>query len=249
MNEPPANQVRAGQIANQAIKLGQELCRKTIDGEYLDKEIEQFILDEGGEPALKGYHPGFASKPYEWTTCIAVDNEVVHGVPVKLIDPSHLITIDLVVKYGDMHADTARTFTYSDDPLKQQFVKVSSLIFEIAKDTIMPRQPISLFGTMVQQCAEQQGYAVVKEYCGHGIGKTIHADPQILNYHTPLTEVFQVGRSYAVEPVLAIESIYSLRHHLDDGFTVIADCLVSHFEDTIFISDNGAINLTGNNHE
>jgi methionyl aminopeptidase len=249
MQSPPDEQITAGRIAQGAVALAKELCSSAMDGSKLDAIVEEYIRDEGGEPALKGYHPKFASKPYEWTTCIAVDNEVVHGVPVKPLDPNHLITIDLVVRYKDWHADTARTFTYSDDPLKQQFVKASSLIFEMAKDAITPRQPISLFGTMVQQCAEQQGYAVIKEYCGHGIGKAIHTDPQILNYYAPSTEVFQIGQAYAVEPILAIESTYSLKHHPNDGFTVIANRLVTHNEDTIFISDSGAINLTGNNHE
>ena len=246
MHEPPEEQVTAGKIARGAIGLAKELCTTTIDGKRLDLLVEEFIRDEGGEPALKGYHPTFALKPYEYTTCIGIDNDVVHGVPIKLLGPAHMITIDLVVRYKGWHADTARTFHYGDKPDKKQFVEASSMIFEMAKDAVMPEQPINLFGMMVQRCAEAQGYGVIKEYCGHGIGKTIHSDPQVLNYHTPSTEVFQVGRAYAVEPVLAINPTYELQHHQRDGFTVFADCLVSHNEDTIFISDSGAINLTGN---
>ena len=70
MQSPPNEQVRAGEIAQGAIQLAQELCRDTIDGKRLDREIEQYIRDEGGEPALKGYHPAFAQKPYEYTICL-----------------------------------------------------------------------------------------------------------------------------------------------------------------------------------
>lgn len=244
MQTPPCEQVRAGEIARDAIKLGQELCTRLIDGKRLDKEIEEFIRDAGGEPALKGYHPAFALKPYEWTTCLGVDNDVVHGVPLKLLGLNSVVTIDLVVKYKGWHADTARTFTYSDDPTKKQFVEASSMIFEMGKDAIWPEQSISLFGTMIERGAQMQGYGVIKEYCGHGIGKAIHTDPQVLNYHTPTTEVFQIGRSYAVEPVLAIEPTYELDHNKSDGFTVTANCLVSHFEDTLFIANDKVINLT-----
>ncbi|MHA2063518.1 MAG: M24 family metallopeptidase [Candidatus Thorarchaeota archaeon] len=245
MQTPPCEQVRAGEIARDALKLGHELCASLVDGKRLDKEIEEFIRDQGGEPALKGYHPSFALKPYEWTTCLSVDNGVVHGVPIKLLGPRSIITIDLVVRYQGWHADTARTFTHSDDPIKKQFVEASSMIFEMAKDAIWPEQSIGLFGTMIERGAQMQNYGVVKEYCGHGIGKAIHIDPQVLNYHTSTAEVFQVGRSYAVEPVLAIKPTYTLHHDTSDGFTVTANCLVTHNEDTIFIGAGGIINLTG----
>ena len=243
MQSPPNEQVRAGQIARGAILLAKELCRTALDGVRLDKEVEQYIRDEGGEPALKGYHPAFAQKPYEWTICLGIDKDVVHGVPIKTLGSSKLITVDLVVRYKGWHADTARTFTYSDDPVKRQFADVSKVIFDHAKDSIIPNQMISLFGTTVYQGAQIQGYEVVKECCGHG--RTIHTEPQVLNYPTFTPEVFQVGRSYAVEPVLAI-SPYKLHQHPYDGFSVLADCLVSHNEDTIFIGTNGVVNLTGN---
>ena len=245
MQSPPSEQVRAGEIARGAIQLAKELCSKVIDGVRLDREVEQYIRDEGGEPALKGYHPAFSLKPYEHTICLGIDQDVVHGVPIKLIGPSHLVTVDLVVRYKGWNADTARTFTYSDDPIKKQFADLSKAIFDSSLQVIGAQNKIDFFGTMVEEGAKIQDYQVVKEYCGHGIGKAIHSDPQVLNYHTSSEEVFQAGRSYAVEPVLAIKP-YVLRHHSYDGFTVQADCLVSHNEDTLFVGEHGVINLTGN---
>ena len=245
MQSPPNEQVRAGQIARGAIQLAKELCREAIDGVRLDREIETYIRDEGGEPALKGYHPSFALKPYEHTICLGIDEDVVHGVPIKTVGLSHLVTVDLVVRYKGWNADTARTFTYSNDPIKQQFADISKAIFDNALQAIIPQQTISLFGGAVYAGAKLQGYEVVREYCGHGIGKAIHTDPQVLNYPTSTKEVFQAGRSYAVEPVLAVKP-YVLRHHQYDGFTVQADCLVTHNEDTIFVGTHGVVNLTGN---
>jgi methionyl aminopeptidase len=245
MNLPPSEQVRAGEIARGAIQLAKELCKNTIYGVRLDREVEQYIRDEGGEPALKGYHPAFSIKPYEHTICLGVDKDVVHGVPTKLVCPNHLVTIDLVVGHKNWYADTARTFTHSDDPVKRKFAEMSMTIFESSLQVIQAQNKVDFFGTMVESGAKIQNYQVVKEYCGHGIGKAIHADPQVLNYHTSSEEVFQAGQSYAVEPVLAIKP-YVLRHHPHDGFTVQANCLVSHNEDTIFVGERGAINLTGN---
>lgn len=246
MQEPPNEQIIAGKIARGAIQLAKKLCNSDInlDGLRLDSELETYIRDKGGEPALKGYHPAFADRPYKWTICLGVNNDVVHGVPDKIISRDDLITVDLVVKYQGWYVDTARTFTYSDDIIKQQFVKASRMIFEIAKDVVMPEQPMALFGTMVERGAQIQGYSVIKDYSGHGIGRTIHAAPQVPSYYTPNTGTFQVGRSYAIEPVLAIESSYKLQHNEHDGFSVSANCLSSHFEDTIFISKKGTVNLT-----
>ncbi len=244
-DSPPDEQVRAGQIAGDAIRLGKELCQGTIDAKRLDLEIESFIRDSGGEPALKGYHPSFAIKPYEWTTCIAIDNEAVHGVPSKLIGKDHIVTIDLVVRYKGWNADTARTFTNSDDTVKMAFVKKSDYLFDLAVSVIEPTVPLALFGECVETCAKMFRMGVIKEYCGHGIGKDIHASPQVLNYYTTATEVFQVGQAYAVEPVLSINPTYRLSHSSHDGFTVTANCLTSHNEDTLFIGRNGVINLTG----
>lgn len=249
MIAPPDEQVRAGQIASKAIRLARELCSSPIDGIQLDKEIETFILDEGGRPALKGYHPYFAPKPYEWTICLAIDNDVVHGVPLKMVRPSQLITVDLVVEYKGWHADTARTFTINGNATFERFANVSRAIFRSALEMILPQQPIELYGIAVNSACLAQGYSVVKEYCGHGIGRVIHAEPQVVNYPIRSKEVFKVGKAYAVEPVIAMKSIYKLDHSSNDGFSVRADCLVSHNEDTVFISNRGVINLTGGNDE
>lgn len=246
LQSPPNEQVRAGQIARGAIELARGLCEKAIDGVRLDRTIEEYIRDQGGEPALKGYHPSFATTPYRWTICLSLDEDVVHGVPVKLVGPSRLITVDLVVSYKGWHADTARTFTISDDLVKRKFAAYSTMIFESAIDMIMPGQSINLYSTVVENGAKLNGYSVINEYCGHGIGEQIHDSPQVLNTTHPKQGVFQVGQSYAVEPVLAIQDHYSLKHEPNDGFSVRADCLTSHNEDTVFVGPNGIVNLTGN---
>ena len=244
MQQPPNEQVRAGEIARDAIDCAKELCQQPIEGKQLDKEIEMFIRDSGGKPALKGYHPSFSVKPYEWTICLSLDQDVVHGIPLKPVYPNDMITVDLVVEYEGWHADTARTFTYSDCQIKQRFIGISDVIFSFVMTCVTPHQDISFVGKAVEMCAKVRNYGIIREYCGHGIGQSIHSSPQIPNYFHPGKELFEVGKSYAVEPVIAINPNYSLSHN-DDGFTVSADCLVSHNEDTLFIGADKVINLTG----
>jgi methionyl aminopeptidase len=244
MLSPPNEQVRAGQIVRGAIALGRSLCTKPIDGEVLDREIETFIRDEGGVPALKGYVPPFTDAEYKHTICLSLNEEAVHGVPVKQVSPDDLISIDLVVGVGGWFADSARTFTYSQDINKVQMVLRSFLIFRASQAAIMPNQFMSLFGMSIDIAAKHVGYAPVEEYCGHGIGQVIHASPQILNYQNSKPDLFHVGRAYAVEPVMAERRDYKLAHDHPDGWTVRADCLTSHNEDTIFVCQNGIVNLT-----
>lgn len=245
LQSPPNEQVRAGQIARDAIVLARELCANAIDGARLDREIEAFIRDEGGVPALKGYRPAFAQKPYQWTICLGVDNDVVHGVPLKPVGREALVTVDLVVEYGGWYADTARTFyTGTKHPQKKKFVEASWAIFESALEMILPEQAINLYSMVVEQGAKLNGYSVVNEYCGHGIGQGIHLPPQILNKPHPTQQQFKAGQAYAVEPVIACKSRYALVHNERDGFSVGADCLVSHNEDTVFVGPHRIVNLT-----
>jgi methionyl aminopeptidase len=249
MLSPPNEQCRAGEIVRGAITLGRLLCREPIDGAVLDKEIETFIRDEGGVPALKGYNPPFSEREYEHTICLSLNNEVVHGVPARPVTPDDIISIDLVVGYQDWFADSARTFTHSSDTKKVRLVNASQVIFVGAQAAILPNQPMSLFGASVEIASQYVGYAPIREYCGHGIGQGIHMEPQILNYSHNGSDLFQVGRSYAVEPVLASRKTYVVKHDHPDGWTVYANCLTSHNEDTVFVSSNGIINLTGDNNE
>lgn len=243
---PPDEQVEAGKIAAGAIALGKELCRTAIDGIRLDDALETYIRDMGGEPALKGYHPPFSAKPYEHSICLSLDNEAVHGPPMKLVGPSRLITIDLVVLYKGWHADTARTFTWSEDVEKTRFVGTSTAIHVGALAAIIQGQPIDLYGATIDMVSNQAGLGVLKQYCGHGIGEKIHMEPQVLNYAGNNGARFEMGKAYAVEPILASKKDFKLIEH-SDGWTVSADCFTSHNEDTVFIGTDGITNLTGEN--
>lgn len=248
MHSPPDEQVEAGKIAAGAVELGRELCRCPIDGAILDQYLETYIRDHGGRPALKGYKPPFTDLTYEHTICLALDNQVVHGVPVSLVSPARVITIDLVVEYGGWYADTARTFTYEAGEPARTFVLASQALFRGAQAAIIQDQPIALFGATIESIARQTGMGVIGEYCGHGISQEIHTPPQVLNYGTPGGDRFEVGKSYAVEPVLAYNPSYKLETD-KDGWTISADCLASHNEDTIFVGQDEIVNLTRESNE
>jgi len=243
METPSTEQIIAGSLVRDAIKFGIELCKKPITGTQLDKQIEEFIKDNSGVPVLKGYKPPFTDKTYQHTICLSRNNEAVHGVPNELNVAEDLITIDLVVGYKGWHADSARTFTYSSDLAKKAMVEKIQAVHNNSLSVIFPNASLNYYADYCQRIAAICRVGIVKEFCGHGIGRGIHEDPQVPCVPTFSHETFEVGRAYAIEPVIAAKHNYQLNEG-DDGWVVRADCLTAHMEDTIFITSKGMINLT-----
>lgn len=262
MNTPPDAQVKAGRIAHGAIILAKSMTLKGCTGLELEREVETFILDHGGKPALKGYKPPFTTDTYEWATCQATDYTLVHGEPSDInLDKSQIHTLDLVVECDGWHADTARTWYHGDNKRKQSMIEHSNAIFKTSKMSVACGNPIAMWGMQVdaitrgldQQTSDFNIYNV-RELCGHGIGRTVHEEPQVINYYSEEFDsvMFVAGKAYAVEPVLIFMDVDS-----DISWPVIHtgtpkskwaiwshDGISTHNEDTIFIGQDKAVNLT-----
>jgi methionyl aminopeptidase len=261
MNTPPDAQAKAGRIAHGAIILAKGMTLKGCTSMELEREVEAFILDHGGKPALKGYKPPFTADTYKWATCQATDYTLVHGEPSDInLDKSQIHTLDLVVECDGWHADTARTWYHGDDSRKQNIIAYSTAIFDTAKMSVVPNAPLASWGQQVdglvtglnQQTDQFNIYNVV-ELCGHGIGETLHDYPQVINYYSAEFDniYFVSGKAYAVEPVLifrnADDNSPPAIHtgNSSSPWPIWSNKGVStHNEDTIFIAEDKAINLT-----
>lgn len=246
MDKPNDEQIIAGRIARDAIKIGIEMCAKGTTGSKLDRRLEEFIKDNGCVPALKGYKPPFTDSTYEHTICLSRNNQAVHGVPHEsvVITSDDLITIDLVVAHKGWHADSARTFTFSSDPQKKAMVDKVIAVHTNALSIITPSTSINIYSEFCSKIADEIcKVGIVREFCGHGIGRFVHEPPQIPCVPSNENHIFEVGRSYAIEPVISLKKKYSLFVERD-GWGVSANCLTAHMEDTIFISNYGIYNLT-----
>lgn len=245
MQRPSDEQIVAGRIARDAIKLGISLCEKEVTGTQLDKELEGFIRDNHCAPSLRGYKPPSIERVYQHTICLATNNQAVHGVPGDAtLSKDDLITIDLVVAHKGWHADTARTFTFSSDPQKKSMVDKIAIVHTNSLSIINPNLPIKFYAEFCHRIANEIcNVEIIREFCGHGIGRFIHEPPQVPSSPTEENSIFIIGKAYAVEPVISLKKDYILSDG-DDGWTVSADCLTAHMEDTIFISNLGVFNLT-----
>ena len=202
----------------------------------LDKKAENFITSKGARPAFKGYM-GFPS-----TLCISIEDAVVHGIPGDIeLKEGQIVGIDCGAELNGYYGDHAKTFSVgkiSSEKKKLMEITEESLYKGIEK--AVPGNFVGDIGHAVQTHAESNGFSVVRELVGHGIGENLHEEPQVPNYGAPSQGYkLHAGMCIAIEPMINLggREIYTAK----DGWTILtADGKASaHFEHTIAILDDG----------
>lgn len=223
-----------------------ELCgavRSGITTLELDRLADQAIRRRGGEAAFKGY------RGYPAALCVSVNEEVVHGIPSRRkLKTGDLVSLDLGVKFNGYYSDAARSVIVEKGSEKaEKLVRVAREAFQNGLEAVRePGKRIGDLSQAVQAVVESNGFGVVREYVGHGIGQAIHEEPQVPNFG-------KAGQGPKIEPglVLAIEPMVTAGHYavetLADRWTVVTKdrSLASHYEDTVVFTEEGVLNLTG----
>lgn len=208
----------------------------------LDRFMEDRIRALGGDPAFLGY------RGYPATSCISINEEVVHGIPGnRKIREGDIVSVDLGVIYKGYYGDSART--YGVGRLSQKASRLIQVTQEaLYKGIEKARAGNRLFdiSKAIQDWVERHGFSVVREFVGHGIGKRLHEDPQVPNYvpKTPYNPLLEAGMVLALEPMVNAGD-YRVKI-LSDGWTAVtADgSLSAHFEHTVAITEDGPEILT-----
>ncbi|HEU4713418.1 MAG TPA: type I methionyl aminopeptidase [Pyrinomonadaceae bacterium] len=234
----------SGQLVGQVLQRLRELAEPGITTLELDRFAEKMIRDAGALPTFKGYN-GF---PY--SICASVNEQIVHGFPSNYkLKEGDIFSIDCGVTLEGFVGDTATTIPVGppekvgEDRLR--LIRVTEECLQRAIKKCVPGNHLGDIGWAVQEHAEANGYSVVRDYVGHGIGRRMHEDPQIPNYGRPgLGPKIKSGYVFAIEPMINIGT-----HHtkvLADGWTVVTvDGQPSaHVEHTIAITDDGPEVLT-----
>ena len=209
----------------------------------LDKKAEKIMIDLGGIPAQIGYDPGIEGVPvYKHATCISVNDEVIHGIPSKnkIIREGDLVSVDTVALKNGFNGDAARTFIVGKTSKEaQRLVDVTKQAFFEGIKYAKPGYRIGDISHAVGEFVKSQGYSVLKEFQGHGIGKEMHEDPGIPNYgKAGKGPRIEPGMTLCIEPMViqGKEDIWEL----DDGWTIVTEdgTLAAHYENTILITEN-----------
>ncbi|GMX60206.1 MULTISPECIES: type I methionyl aminopeptidase [Paenibacillus] len=226
----------AGRIVAETHRVLRQAIQPDITTKQLDQIAEDFIRSQGAIPSFKGYN-GFPG-----SICASVNDELVHGIPSqRKLKDGDIISIDIGAEYKGYHGDSAWTYgvgEISDTARKLLEVTERSLYAGLAE--AKPDARLYTISHAIQKVIEDEGFSVVREYVGHGIGTKLHEEPQIPNYGIP-------GRGPRLKPgmVLAIEPMVNVGERyvktLADNWTVVTvdGTLCAHFEHTIAITPDG----------
>ncbi|MDO8474399.1 MAG: type I methionyl aminopeptidase [bacterium] len=217
------------------------LVRPGIPTRELDRAARALILDSGGELAFEGYD-GFPG-----AICTSINEEVVHSVPSsRVLKEGDIVTLDIGLTWQGWFLDMARTVPVGNiDKATMRLCKVTQESLDIGMKKAKAGNKVGGIGYAVQQFVEKNGYNVVRELCGHGIGKNLHEDPKVLNYGERDTGlVLKEGMVICIEPMVTVGDWKLKRSKDGHGFETKDGSLSCHFEDTVAITSSGPQVLT-----
>ena len=232
----------SGKLTGNVLELLGKSIRAGMTTAELDRIAYDYIKSVGGEPSFLNY------EGYPASTCISIDEKVVHGIPSDevYVKEGQIVSVDVGVKFNGYHGDAARTFLVGEvAPEKKKLVEVTRECFFKAFEHLRPGMPLGDIGYYVQSHAEANGYGVVRALVGHGIGTEMHEDPSVPNYGRKGTGIrLKSGMCIAIEPMINMGT-WQVKF-LNDGWGVVtADGKPSaHYENTVVITDDGAEILT-----
>jgi len=208
----------------------------------LDAWIARELQRCGMQSETKGY------MGYAHVSCMSVNDEVVHGVPSagRALHAGDLVSVDICASWSGYCADAARTFFVGQASCRtKQFVAVAQHALDAGIEQARPGNRLSDISAAIQRIVEKSGYGVVRDFAGHGIGRRMHEEPEVLNYGKPgRGPVLCAGMTLAIEPMITMGhfDVYVA----DDGWTVKTDdgSLAAHVEDTVLITERGPKILT-----
>ncbi len=233
----------AGSIVAEVHEVMKEMVKPGISTLELDEKAEKIIKNNMAIPAFKGYH-GFPG-----TICASVNQQVVHGIPAKdiILKEGDIISIDVGAVYKGLMGDSAVTLAVGkiSDELKKLLEITEEALYAGIKEIIAGNKLYDTVSAAVEDKANEYGYGIVKNYGGHGIGRSLHEDPFVYNFRpgTPGPEL-KPGMAICIEPMFNLGT--GNVHTEEDKWTVVTDDgkPSAHFEHTALVTDDGPLILT-----
>ena len=233
---------QAGKITAGARKIAGEAVKAGVSTKQIDKYVHEYIVKSGAAPTFLGYDG------YPASTCISINEEVIHGIPGKrLVNNGDIVSVDVGATYRGWVGDCAETFLCGEvDPQVKKLVEVTQQSFFEGIKFAREGYRISDIGAAIQDYVESFGFSVVRDFVGHGVGRQMHEAPEVPNYKVTRGEMgfgrrtnprLTKGMTIAVEPMICMGN-YEVEV-LENGWTVVTcdRSFASHYENTIVITD------------
>ena len=238
-----------GRILAEVLQKVAENVKPGISAKDLDKLARELVFSMGARPSFLDYKPGGAGEGYPAALCVSVNDEVVHGLPLKSknIFEGDIVKLDLGVEYKKLHTDaTVMVGVGKISPAAEKIMRVAKECLGLGIKKIKPGASLNEYALAVENHARENGFEVVRDLVGHGVGRSVHEPPQIFNYADPRMEkiVLREGMTLALEPMIN-EGGYEIVL-ADDGWTYkTADGkLNGHWEHTVVVTRSGCEVLT-----
>lgn len=238
----------AGRLAAEVLQVVAPHVKPGVSTAELDRICHDHIVNvQGAVPANVGY------KGFPATVCTSVNNVICHGIPsdAKVLKDGDIINIDVTVIKDGYHGDTSKMFFVGKPTVQgRRIVEIAHKSLWIGIDMVKPGVRLGDIGHAIQTYAEGQHAAIVREYCGHGIGREFHEEPQVLHYGRPGTGmVLEPGMTFTIEPMVNAGKRHTKL--LPDGWTVVTKdhSLSAQWEHTILVTADGHEVLTLRNEE
>ena len=231
----------SGAILVDCIKTLEEMLRPGVTTGELDRAAEELIRSRGAAPAFKGY------QGYPASICTSVNEQVVHGIPgARRLAEGDIVGIDIGVVHDGYYADASRTYPIGETSEKAlRLIAVTREALELAIDKARVGNHLSDISNVIQRHAESNGFSVVRNLVGHGIGQRMHEDPQIPNFGLPgRGPVLSHGMVLAIEPMVNEGSFDVVTLRDNWTFVTVDGKLSAHFEDTVAVTNDGPVIMT-----
>lgn len=237
----------AGRLAAEVLDYIQPFVKPGISTGELDRLCHDYMVNvQGTIPAPLDYAPS-GHDPYPRSICASVNHQVCHGVPgEKQLKSGDIVNLDITVIKDGYHGDTSRMFYVGEPSIQaRRLCEVTYECMWLGIEEVRPGAHLGDIGHAIQRHAEKYGYSVVREFCGHGIGRAFHEEPQVLHYGKPGTGLkLQAGMTFTIEPM--INAGRRDIRQLGDGWTIVTKdhSLSAQWEHTVLVTDDGYEVLT-----
>ena len=237
----------AGKLASQVLDYITPFVNPGITTEEIDRLCHDFMVNvQKTIPAPLNYAPD-GHTPYPKSICTSINHQICHGVPgPKALKDGDIVNIDITVIKDGFHGDTSRMFLLGDTSIQaRRLCKMTYEAMWLGIQQVKPGAKLGDIGFVIQDFAEKNGFSVVREFCGHGIGKRFHEEPQVLHYGKPGTGLtLEAGLIFTIEPM--INAGKRDIKQMPDGWTIVTKdrSLSAQWEHTILVTETGYEVLT-----
>ena len=232
---------QGGKVLAKIMKGLIKMAKPGITTKDLDKAAEGLVFKFGVKPSFKNYL-GFPA-----TLCTCLNEELVHCIPsARKINEGDILSLDMGIIYQGFHSDMAVTIPIGQaNPEALRLIRVTKKALKRGINKIKPGNTFGDIGNTIQRYVESQGFSVIRDLCGHGIGKDLHEDPEISNYGKRGTgPKIEEGMVFCLEPMVAMGDWQVKKAQDNYGFQTKDNSLCAHFEHTIAVTKNGIKILT-----